>query len=91
VITDFAGTVAPAGWLLCVGQTINRVTYAGLFTAIGTTYNVGGEAGTDFRLPDLRGRIAAGPDRAAAIGWVRRSRAAPYWGRPAGTDLPAGA
>jgi microcystin-dependent protein len=27
---------------------------------ISTTFNTGGEAGTDFRLPDLRGRVAAG-------------------------------
>ena len=29
---------------------------------IGTTYNTGGEAGYQFRLPDLRGRVAAGKD-----------------------------
>ena len=62
VVADYAGTVAPVGWLMCNGQTVNRVTYAGLFTAIGTIYNVGGEAGTDFRLPDLRGRVVASLD-----------------------------
>ena len=62
VILDYAGTVAPAGYLLCNGQAVNRVTYAGLFAAIGTTYNVGGEAGTDFRVPDLRGRVTASLD-----------------------------
>ena len=61
-VVDFAGAVAPPGWLMCQGQTVSKTTYAGLWTAIGATYNVGGEAGTDFRLPDLRGRVVAGID-----------------------------
>jgi microcystin-dependent protein len=61
-ILDFAGSSAPSGWLMCYGQTVSRSTYADLFTAISTTYNVGGEAGTDFRLPDFRGRVAVGKD-----------------------------
>jgi microcystin-dependent protein len=65
-VVDFAGATAPAGWLMCYGQAVNRTTYAGLFTAIGTAYNTGGEAGTDFRLPDLRGRTIAGLDATGA-------------------------
>lgn len=61
-IGPFAGSAAPAGTLLCYGQVVNRATYAGLFAVLGTTYNTGGEAGTDFRLPDLRGRVVAGKD-----------------------------
>ena len=59
-IMDFAGTTAPAGWLLCYGQTVSRATYAALFAAIGTTY--GTADGSSFNLPDLRGRITAGKD-----------------------------
>lgn len=59
-IMPFAGSTAPAGALFCYGQTVSRTTYAGLFAVIGTTFNTGGEAGTDFRLPDMRGRVAAG-------------------------------
>lgn len=51
---------APTGWLLCDGSTVNRTTFASLFAAIGTAYNTGGEAGTDFRLPDMRGRAPIG-------------------------------
>lgn len=51
---------APAGWLLCDGSTVSRTTYAALFSAIGTTYNTGGEAGTDFRLPNGVGRSLIG-------------------------------
>ena len=58
----FAGATSPTGWLLCYGQTLVRATYPDLFAVVGTTYNTGGEAGTDFRLPDLRGRAIAGVD-----------------------------
>jgi microcystin-dependent protein len=50
------------GWLHCRGQVVSRATYPDLFTAIGTQYNTGGEAGTDFRLPDMRGYRPAGVD-----------------------------
>lgn len=53
---------ADSGWLLCQGQTVSRTTYGPLFAAISTTFNTGGEAGTDFRLPDFRGRSPVGPD-----------------------------
>jgi microcystin-dependent protein len=63
MLAPFAGAAAPTGWLLCAGQTVPRLgTYAKLFGVISTTYNTGGEAGTDFRLPDLRGRAIAGKD-----------------------------
>ena len=61
-VIAFAGSSAPTGWLLCFGQTVSRTTYATLFAVLSTTYNTGGEAGTDFRLPDLRGRTVAGID-----------------------------
>lgn len=66
MIIDYAGSTAPAGWLLCTGQLVNRTTYAALFAVIGTTYNIGGEAGTDFRVPDLAGRVTAGKEVTAA-------------------------
>ena len=62
IINPFAGITAPDGWLLCYGQAISRTVYSDLFIALSTTYNTGGEAGTDFRLPDLRGRVLAGKD-----------------------------
>lgn len=60
-VVPFAGTTAPAGWLLCHGQAISRETYSSLFAAIGTTYGAG-DGSTTFNLPDLRGRVAAGKD-----------------------------
>lgn len=62
IIIPYGGTTEPTGWLFCYGQTVSRTTYADLFAAFGTTYNTGGEAGTDFRLPDMRGRVVAGQD-----------------------------
>lgn len=61
MISPFAGSSAPSGWLLCAGQSVSRTTYAELFTAIGTTYGAG-DGSTTFALPDLRGRVIAGVD-----------------------------
>lgn len=62
-ILDFAGAAAPDGFLLCFGQTLNAVTnpeYQDLYDIIGNTF--GGSSNTDFVVPDLRGRVAAGQD-----------------------------
>jgi microcystin-dependent protein len=61
-VLDFAGGAAPAGFLLCDGSIVRREDYDDLFQVISTTYNTGGEAGYQFRLPDLRGRVAVGKD-----------------------------
>lgn len=58
-VMDFAGSAAPAGWLLCFGQQISTTTYAALFAVLGTTYGSG--AGT-FGIPDYRGRATFGQD-----------------------------
>lgn len=54
------------GWFLCDGSPKSRTTYADLFAKIGTTYNSGGETGSQFGVPDLRGRVPVGVDGAAA-------------------------
>lgn len=54
VIVPFAGTVIPAGWLLCDGSAISRTDYADLFDAIGTTYG-DGDGSSTFNLPSLQG------------------------------------
>jgi microcystin-dependent protein len=61
IIWPYGGTSAPAGFLLCYGQAIDRTTYGDLFTAIGTTYG-SGDGSTTFNVPDLRGRVIAGQD-----------------------------
>jgi len=53
-ILPFAGSVPPAGFMICDGAELLAAEHADLFTAIGTTYGVGQAAGS-FKLPDLRG------------------------------------
>ena len=38
VISQYAGTAAPAGYLLCQGQSVSTTTFAALFAAIGYNY-----------------------------------------------------
>ena len=61
IISAFAGVTAPSGWLMCYGQAVSRTEYAGLFTALSTTYG-SGDGSTTFNIPDLRGRAIAGVD-----------------------------
>lgn len=60
-VITFAGSSAPAGYLVCGGQAISRTTYARLFAVIGTLYG-SGDGSTTFNVPDLRGRTAYGLD-----------------------------
>lgn len=59
VVKQYAGVVAPGGYLICDGAAINRTTYANLFAVIGTTYGIG-DGSTTFNIPDLRTRVAVG-------------------------------
>jgi microcystin-dependent protein len=61
IVSPFAGTTAPSGWLLCDGQLASRTIYSGLYAAIGDTYGAG-DGSTTFNVPDLRGRVIAGQD-----------------------------
>ena len=66
-VSPYAGTSAPAAWVLCHGQELAIASYAGLYAVCGTTYGSltdgSGNAGsTHFRVPDLRGRVVAGQD-----------------------------
>lgn len=56
-----ARNTAPTGWLKANGAAVNRVTYAALFAAIGTTFGAGDGFNT-FNLPDLRGEFLRGWD-----------------------------
>ena len=65
-ISYFASPVAPDGWLKCDGSAYSRVTYAGLFAAIGTTWGAG-DGSTTFNVPDLRGEFIRVWDDAKGI------------------------
>lgn len=51
MVSPYAGSVAPAGWLICDGSAISRTTYSALFAVIGTTYGAG-DGSTTFNIPD---------------------------------------
>ncbi|MDA5349682.1 phage tail protein, partial [Escherichia coli] len=45
------GAAVPTGYLRCNGVAVSRVTYANLFTVIGTSFGVG-DGSTTFNLPN---------------------------------------
>jgi microcystin-dependent protein len=57
VISQFAGSSAPDGYLLCTGQSVSTTTFANLFAAIGYTY---GGSGSSFNIPNLQNRVPVG-------------------------------
>lgn len=81
MITPFAGSAAPGGWLLCNGLAVSRTSYSTLFATIGTTFGAG-DGSTTFNLPDLRGRIVIGVGTGEGEG-------ASGSGTPTGTTLTA--
>lgn len=56
-MVDYAGSSAPAGWLICNGGSYSTATYAALFAVLGYTY---GGSGSSFNVPDCRGRSTVG-------------------------------
>lgn len=67
MLFDFAGSAAPAGYLLCDGSAVSRTTYALLFSAIGTTWGAGNGT-TTFNVPDLRRKTTIGAGGTAVSG-----------------------
>ena len=70
-IMPFAGSAAPAGWLLCDGTAVSRTGYAALFAVTSTTYGVG-NGSTTFNVPDIRGRLPLGSGTGSGL--TARSR-----------------
>ncbi len=61
ILSPYAGSSAPTGWLLCDGIAVSRTTYSTLFSIIDTTYGAG-DGSTTFNVPDMRGRLPLGLD-----------------------------
>ena len=82
-VIPYAGSSAPDGWLLCDGRTLQSDRYPELYAAIGTTY--GQNKPGSFKLPDMRGRVAAGANASNALA----SRAGADSKQIARANLPA--
>lgn len=63
MVSFFANSTTPKGWLKCDGSAVSRTAYSDLFAAIGTTYGAGDTVNT-FNVPDLRGEFIRGWDDA---------------------------
>lgn len=63
---QFAGSQAPAGFLVCNGGAISRTTYSALFDVIGTTYG-SGDGSTTFNLPNLIDRFLQGSTTSGTV------------------------
>jgi len=67
-IFEYAGSVAPSGWLLCQGQSLATTgTYAALYAAIGYAY---GGSGVSFTVPDFQDKSSVGKSATKALGTV---------------------
>jgi len=74
MITPYAWTSAPTGWLICDGSAVSRtVTYSALFAITSTLYWVG-DWSTTFNLPDLRGRVPVGKNT-----WTFTTLGSTWW------------
>ena len=70
VVSAFAGTAAPTGWLLCDGSQVSQATYAALYAVVGANA-FGTDSGGNFFLPDLKGRTVIGVGVGTEITGVR--------------------
>ena len=73
-IMPFGGDGVLSGWLLCDGSGVSVAGYPALYAAIGDAW--GGDGGTNFNLPDLRGRFLRGVDGGAGTDPDAGTRAA---------------
>ncbi len=69
----YAGSSAPSGYLLADGSSQLTGSYPDLFGLIGYTY---GGSGTNFNMPDLRGRVAIARDN---LGGTSANRITASW------------
>jgi microcystin-dependent protein len=59
VVSYFAGSTPPTGWIKCNGAGLDTTAYAALYAVIGYTF---GGSGATFNIPDLRGLFIRGWD-----------------------------
>lgn len=70
MVSAFAMSAAPSGWLKCNGAAVSRTTFASLFARIGTVFGAGDGVST-FGVPDLRGLFLRGLDDGRGVDAAR--------------------
>lgn len=85
-LIPFAGSSAPAGFLLCDGSAVSRTTYAPLYAVIGDAHG-NGDGSTTFNLPDSRGRFMRFVDAGAGVDPDALTRAAMNTGGNTGDSV----
>lgn len=73
IIAYYPIAEVPTGWLRCDGSAYNRVTYARLFSKIGTIYGVG-DGSTTFNVPNLYNYFIRGWDGSSAFNTVQQDQ-----------------
>jgi|GEM_PF-5219869 len=93
-LVAYGGTLAPTGWLLCQGQSLNQADYASLYSTLGQAFGngstgaiVGTAGGSRFNLPDFRGRFLRGLDENAGNDPDKASRTAMAPGGNTGNNV----
>lgn len=85
-LSPFVGLVAPKGYLICMGQLVDKAKYPELWELCGDTF--GPSTTTQFYLPDLRGQTIAGYKQGdstfGTLGALIGSKTTPY--TPVGTN-----
>jgi microcystin-dependent protein len=68
-LVHYCGITIPNGYLACDGSLYEETAFPALYAAIGTTFNLIGDAAGYFRVPDARGKamIGAGQDTARGL------------------------
>lgn len=65
MIAPFGFNFAPRGWAFCNGQSLPISQNTALFALLGVQF--GGDGITNFKLPDLQGRVAVGMGNGAGL------------------------
>ncbi|MBL4706265.1 MAG: phage tail protein [Flavobacteriales bacterium] len=89
-IQAFGFSFAPSGWASCNGQLLSISENQALYALLGAQY--GGDGRSNFRLPDLRGRVSFNHGRMPGVGqpsyWIGLAGGVPEYNLRA-TQLPA--
>ena len=93
LIMPYGGTSLPTSYVWANGQVLSTSTYPNLYAVFGTTFNIGGESPTQFRVPNIIGKTVSGTNPMGGVtevGYTSRALGAIY-GAEKATYTPSGA